>query len=183
MAFIVSGSENKTYAPAPEGTHQAVCVDIIDQGMKPNPFKNGALQSKFDIAWQINELRDDGKRFVVYKRYTRSLNEKATLRHDLESWRGRPFTASELAGFDMESALGANCLLNIVHKASSTDQSKVYANVAAVMPLIKGMPKLVSDKYERKVADADADAPAGVTQGGEEPPLEEDMVPVDDIPF
>jgi hypothetical protein len=149
MAFIVTGSETKNYAPAPEGTHQAVCVDIIDKGMLPNPFKDGALQHKVDLAWQINELREDGKRFVVYKRYTASLNDKATLRHDLESWRGRPFTVSELAGFDLESILGANCLLNVVHKPSTKDPSRIFANIAAVMPLIKGMPKLAAKDYER----------------------------------
>jgi hypothetical protein len=174
----VSGSESKTYAPTPEGTHQAVCVDIIDKGKQPNPFKEGALQHKVDIAWQVDELRDDGKRHVVYKRYTASLNEKATLRHDLESWRGRPFTTGELAGFDLESIIGANCLLNVVHKPSTKDPSKVFANVAAVMPLIRGMQKLEPVDYKRPEASA------------EEPPQDDTPHPAvteeltdDDIPF
>jgi hypothetical protein len=165
MPFIGSGSESKTYAPAPEGAHRAVCVDIIDQGMKPNPFKNGAMQRKVDVAWQIEEVRDDGKRFVVYKRYTASLNEKATLRHDLESWRGRPFTATELAGFDLESVKGANCILNVVHKQSTKETGKVFANVAAVMPLMKGLPKITAEGYERRCEQED-DTP---------PPSDEDM--------
>jgi len=155
MAFMVSGSESKTFTPAPEGTHQAVCVDVIDKGMQPNPFKDGALQHKVDLAWQIGELRDDGKRFVIYKRYTASLNEKATLRHDLESWRGKPFTAAELKGFDLESVIGANCLLNVVHRASQSDASRIYANVAAVMPLLKGMTKMAAQGYERKTEEAE----------------------------
>ena len=163
MPFIVSGSETKTYTPAPEGGHHAVCVDIIDKGMQPNPFKEGALQRKVDIAWQLSETRDDGKRFLVYKRYTASLNEKATLRHDLESWRGRPFTQAELAAFDLETVIGANCLLNIVHTPGTKDPSKVFANVAAVMPLIKGMPKIQPDGYTRQQDQ----------QQAEEPPLEE----------
>jgi hypothetical protein len=149
MAFMVSGSDSKTFTPAPEGTHQAVCVDVIDKGWLPNPFKEGTEQHKVDLAWQIGEMRDDGKRFIVFKRYTASLNDKATLRHDLESWRGRPFTAQELAGFDLESVIGANCLLNVVHKTGTKDPSKTFANVAAVMPLIKGMPKLSPVDYER----------------------------------
>lgn len=153
MPFMVSGSDSKTFTPAPEGTHQAVCVDVIDKGWLPNPFQEGSEQHKVDLAWQIGELREDGKRFMVYKRYTASLNEKATLRHDLESWRGRPFTAAELAGFDLETVIGANCLLNVVHKTGTKDPAKTYANVAAVMPLIKGMQKMQAQDYERVVVE------------------------------
>jgi hypothetical protein len=177
MPFMVSGSDSgTTFAPAPEGTHQAVCVDIIDQGMKPNPFKNGALQHKFDIAWQVNELRDDGKRFIVYKRYTASLNEKATLRHDLESWRGRPFTATELFGFDMESVIGANCLLNVIHKQSTKDPSKTFANVAAVMPLVKGMPKMAAKDYERKRAAEETSPPPSDDDGPDFGPTYDNII-------
>jgi hypothetical protein len=178
MALIVTGSESKNYTPAPEGTHQAVAVDVIDKGMLPNMFKEGALQRKLEIVWQIAEPRDDGKRFVVSKRYTASLNEKATLRHDLESWRGRPFTAGELAGFDVESIVGANCLLNIIHKPGTKDPTKVFSNVVGVMPLVKGMPKIAADGYERVV-------PA---QPEPEPEPEPEYVPIqeltdEDIPF
>lgn len=173
---MVSGSESKTYAPAPEGAHRAVCVDIIDQGMKPNKFKPGTEQHKVDIAWQIEEKRDDGKRFVVYKRYTASLSDKANLRHDLEGWRGRKFTAEELAGFDLETIVGANCIVNVVHKKSE-DGTKTYANVAAVMPLMKGLPKLAAEGYERK-------ATAEVEDDGAPPHTDEDAVnDLEDAPF
>lgn len=176
MAIIATAGEGgKVFTPAPEGVHQAVAVDVIDQGMKPNPFKPGSQQHKIDIAWQIAERRDDGKPYLVYKRYTLSLNEKATLRHDLESWRGKPFTREEEMGFDVESIIGANCLINIQHKKSS-DGTKTFANVMSVMPLIKGMPRLVPEGYERKkpedvphVSDEEMGAPTPVTD--------------DDIPF
>ena len=169
MPIIATAGESKNYTPAPEGTHQAVCVDVIDLGQKPNPFKPGTTQHKIDIAWQIAERRDDEKRFVVYKRYTLSLNEKATLRHDLESWRGRPFTREEEMGFDVETVIGANGLVNVTHKKAQ-DGARTYANVVAVMPLVKGMPKMVNDGYERQSEAQDQqDAP--------------EMVPADDIPF
>jgi hypothetical protein len=155
MPIIATANEKQNYAPAPEGTHHAVCVDVIDLGMKPNPFKPGTEQHKINVAWQINELRDDGKRFVVYKRYTLSLNEKATLRKDLESWRGRAFTRDEEMGFDVESVIGANCLLNVKHNPSA-DGTRTYANVLAVMPLMKGMPKIAPLDYERPKPEEDA---------------------------
>ena len=48
------------------------------------------------------------------KFYTNSLNEKANLRRDLESWRGKSFTDEELDKFDLESIVGRPCLLSIV---------------------------------------------------------------------
>ena len=147
MAFIVTGGDSKTYTPAPQGVHQGVCVDVIDKGMQPNPFKPGTLQHKLDLAWQIEETRDDGKRFTLFKRYTASLHEKASLRKDLESWRGRAFTREEEMGFDVETIIGANCLINVQHKTN--DAGKTYANVVAVMPLAKGMPKMVAFEYVR----------------------------------
>ena len=42
------------------------------------------------------EKMDSGEPFLVWKRYTLSLGDKATLRAHLEAWRGRKFTADEL---------------------------------------------------------------------------------------
>jgi len=176
MPIIATAGEGKNYTPAPEGTHQAVCVDVIYIGLKPNPFKDGAMHHKIDVAWQIDELRDDGKRYVVYKRYTLSLNDKATLRHDLESWRGRPFTDAELKGFDVEVLIGVNCLVNIQHKPSNKDAHKVFANVVSVMPLIKGMAKIAPVGYERH-SEQQEQPPA------DDSPVTDDMPAVDDIPF
>lgn len=168
--IIATASESKTYAPAPEGTHQAVCVDVIDKGLLPNMFKPGTTQHKIDIAWEIDESRDDGKRFVVYKRYTLSLNERANLRHDLESWRGRPFTRDEEMGFDVETLIGVNCLVNLQHKPSTKDPAKIFANVVSVSPLIKGMKKIAKRDYERQVAETPPEAP-------DPPPVDDDPPP------
>ena len=184
MPIIATASESKSYAPAPEGVHQAVCVDVIDKGLIESAFVNEKgqkkVQHKIDIAWQISELRDDGKRFVVYKRYTLSLHEKAALRHDLESWRGRPFTRDEEMGFDVETVIGANCLVNIQHKPSK-DGSRTYANVVSVMPLIKGMPKLAALDYVRQqdqpAAETPSDTHAPVAETYDAPPLTEDDIP------
>lgn len=164
MPTYADGGNATTRTPAPEGTHQAVCVDVIDLGKVPNKFKDGALQHKINLAWQINELRDDGKRFLVYKRYTLSLHEKATLRKDLESWRGKPFEESELP-FDIERLIGANCLLNVIHNGN-------FANVSSVMAPMKGMPKLEAQDYVRKAKEEDFDQTAAEAQ-----------VEVDEIPF
>ncbi len=177
--IATAGGDGKTFTPAPEGVHQAVAVDVIDIGLKPNPFKPGSQQHKIDIAWQIAERRDDNKPYLVYKRYTLSLNEKATLRHDLESWRGRPFTREEELGFDVESIIGANCLVNVQHKKSQ-DGTKTFANVMSVMPLLKNMPKIAAEGYERKTPDngwahvSDEDVARGMDDA---PPMTDEDIP------
>jgi hypothetical protein len=103
-------------------------------------------QHKVRLVWQIDEAMDDGRRFIVQKRYTLSLHKKANLRKDLESWRGRAFTEEELAGFDLEVLLDVNCFLNIVHVVKD---SATYANVASIMPLKKGMAKMDAEGYIR----------------------------------
>jgi hypothetical protein len=106
MAIIATAGDSKLYTPAPVGAHQAVCVDVIDKGIVEVTYAGKTKkQHKISLAWQIDETRDDGKRFLVYKRYTLSLNEKATLRKDLESWRGKAFTRDEEMGFDVEQVL------------------------------------------------------------------------------
>lgn len=170
MAIIATGGEGKSFAPPPEGTHQAVCVDVIDAGMHDNPFNPGTQQHKVDLVWQLNELREDGQRFQAWKRYTLSLNEKAVLRHDLESWRGRPFTADELRGFDVETVKGVNCLLNIVHRQSQKNPGRVYGNIASVMPLMKGMLKIAPLNYERRTTEPEA-------QTAQDEPVELESIP------
>ena len=179
MPIIATGSETKTYAPAPEGVHQAVCADVIDLGMMLSAFPDERTgqpkqQHKINVVWQIEEKRDDGKRHQLYKRFTLSLHEKAALRHDLESWRGKAFTFDELAGFDVEKLIGANCLINVQHRKSK-DGTRTYANVVAVMPLVKGMPKIGIHEYERWT-------PKSATEGNpaEPPPHDDDPVSVPD---
>jgi hypothetical protein len=192
MAIIAkaSGDGGQTFQPAPEGTHQAVCVDVVDKGMLKTTWQGVEKQQhKIDVAWQIGEDRDDGKPFLVFKRYTLSLGEKANLRKDLESWRGKKFTHDEEMGFDVEKLIGANCLVNVQHNASG---DRTYANVVAVAPLIKGMKPIHSRDYVRvKDRPTDGANGHGHAQSGHvdtspdepPPPTDEDAPYEDPIPF
>lgn len=184
MAIVATAGEKKDFIPAPAGVHQAVCVDVIDLGMLEVTWAGQKKQQhKINVAWQINELRDDGKPYLVFKRYTLSLSEKANLRKDLESWRGRKFTRDEEMGFDVESVIGANCLLNVQH---AEKEGTTYANVVAIMPLAKGMPKITATDYVRKIDRKDEgtsqEAQRAVDEAMGHPPSYADMTD-DDIPF
>jgi|ERR1035437_8976010 hypothetical protein len=136
-----------SFTPAPQGTHAAVCVDVVDLGNLKVTFGGKEKeQHKIKIVWQIEEARDDGKPFQVAKRYTCSLHEKASLRKDLESWRGRPFTGPELEQFDLEVLLNVGCFVNVVHAVKG---GETYANVSAVIKLPKAMVAPTQRDYVR----------------------------------
>lgn len=145
---VIAKKSGTDFTPCPAGVHQAVCVDVVDMGLIESVF-NGKpkKQHKVRIVWQVEELRDeDHTPFLVQKRYTLSLDDRANLRKDLESWRGRAFTDQELEGFDLEVLIGVNCLLAVQH---TNRNGTVYADVTAVMPLKKGMAKLSPVGYTR----------------------------------
>lgn len=127
------------FTPAPIGTHVARCVKIIDIGTQKGEYQGKVtIRRQCVIGWELpDELMPDGesagKPFVVSKFYTASLGEKANLRKDLESWRGRSFTEAELAGFDSKNILGKPCLVTVIH----TDKGK--SRVASVTSVPKGM--------------------------------------------
>jgi hypothetical protein len=145
MSIIAKAGGN--FTPAPAGTHSAVCVDVIDLGVIEVTYMNVTqLKHKIFIVWQIDENLDDGKPFLVRRRYTCSLHEKANLRRDLESWRGRGFSDKELQAFDLEMLISVPCLLNVIH---ATRNGSTFANVASVMRLPKGMTAPAPRDYVR----------------------------------
>ena len=138
MAILAKDSGGGDFVNAPAGAHPAVCCDVVDLGvMKVVYGGKEKQQHKIRIVWQLEEMDPNGKPFRVQKRYTLSLHEKAQLRKDLESWRGRPFEEADLKdGFDVEKLLSVGCFLNVIHEIK--DQ-KTYANVTAIMRLPKGV--------------------------------------------
>jgi hypothetical protein len=133
----VTGGGGGDYVPAPAGVHAAVCCDVVDLGLLEVAYGGKKkTQHKIRIVWQIDEVKADNKPYTVSKRYTNSLHEKATLRKDLESWRGVPFTTVELEGFDLEVLLSVPAMLNVIHNKKD---GETYANVSTIMRLPKTM--------------------------------------------
>jgi hypothetical protein len=150
LSTTVREPESK-YKPAPEGLHQAVCVDVWDTWTEKRPEEyGGGIVDKTRIVWEIEEEDPEtGKPFQCSQVYTASLHPKAKLRAHLESWRGRRFTDVEVQGFDLENLLGANAQVQVVHNLSKN--GKTYANVQAVVPAAKGSIKLrASEGFVRK---------------------------------
>ncbi len=135
------------FTPVPAGTHLGICYRVIDMGTQSSTFDGETKQAhKVMISWEIpDEKMDDGRPFTISKTYTFSTHEKATLRKDLEAWRGMAFTPRDFGptGFDIKNVLGKACTLSVVH---AERLGKTYANVASVGKLMKGVatPPLVN---------------------------------------
>lgn len=141
MSLTVADNGGGDFERAPEGTHLATCYMVADVGTQTTVF-NGQekQQKKIIIGWELpHETMSDGRPFAITQRYTASLNEKASLRKDLEAWRGCAFTEDQLKGFSLSAILGKNCFLNIIHQENN---GKTYTNVKAVMAVPKGTPEV-----------------------------------------
>ena len=142
MSLTASSKGGAPISPIEAGTHPAICYGLVDLGMQYSErYKNSS--QKIVLMWELpdEKIEIDGKNVsrVISQTYTCSLNEKAVLRKDLASWRGRDFTDEELAAFDLRNIVGKPCLLSIIHKENN---GSTYANVGGVMKMPKGMPTL-----------------------------------------
>lgn len=166
--FIPKPNENADFIPPPAGTHLAVCYRFIDLGTQETEF-NGQKkhQRKVLMGWELpDELMEDGKPFIVQQRYTWSMSDKANLRKDLESWRGKAFEEKDFGpgGFNIKNVLGKPCVLTIVHE---TKNGKTYANITAVGKPMKGMasPQPINPVVYFSLESFDATVYAALSQG------------------
>jgi len=130
---------NKTKSdPVPAGTHHAVCYGVIAVGTQPS--EKFTPRQKIIVCFEIPAeriiIKDQDLPRGISKRYTLSLNEKSNLRKDLQSWRGKPFTPTELDGFDVSKVIASNCLITVLH---SDRAGAVYADITSISALPRQM--------------------------------------------
>lgn len=136
MGRYAKESGGSTFAQAPVGNHVARCIKLTDLGTQHGEYQGVPnIRNQVLVTWELcNEMMPElGKPFIVSNFYTNSLNEKATLRAHLESWRGRAFTEDEAKSFDLMNVLGKPCMVQIIH----TEAGK--ARVASVGSMPKGI--------------------------------------------
>lgn len=155
MSFYVE-DKGGNFERCPSGMHLARCYRIVDLGTQKSEYMGQTKYlHKVMLGWEIHGMHDngtpikmqDGRPFAIFKNYTLSWSEKANLRLDLQSWRGRPFSQEEMRKFDLKNVLGAWCMLNVIERPGQ--DGKTYTNVAGVTPvpaMIKqnGLPQAVN---------------------------------------
>jgi hypothetical protein len=132
-----------SYSKCPEGPQQLVCVDVIDLGIVDGKF---GPKPKVRLVFQTADVDEtSGRPYRVSKQYSNSLNEKATLRKDIESWLGKKLTTDQARdGIDPEGLIGMNAYGNIVHSEDGE-----WANLNSLMPLPRGTAPITAIDYTR----------------------------------
>jgi len=128
MSLIIKEDPSE-YPLCPDGLHAAVLVDAVDLGKLESPW---GAKHKLSLVFETQTLDEDGKPFILAKRYNWSLHEKSNLRKDLERFRGLKFTLEELTeGVDLEAYIGMSCQILVVHNET---EDRVFANIESVLP-------------------------------------------------
>jgi hypothetical protein len=166
MSFFVEDSGG-SFERCPSGMHLARCYRIIDLGTQKSEYMGQVKYlHKISLGWEIHGTDDNGKPlrmkdnrpFAIFKNYTLSWSEKANLRLDLQSWRGKPFSQEEMRRFDLKNVLGAWCMINVIERTGQ--DNKTYTNVNGVTPvpaMIKqnGLPAAVNKNELFNIAEPD----------------------------
>jgi len=166
MSFIVE-DKGGDFERCPSGMHLARCYRIIDLGTQKSEYMGQVKYlHKVMLGWEIHGSNDageplkmkDGRPFAIFKNYTLSWSEKANLRLDLQSWRGRQFSQEEMRRFDLKTVLGVWCMLNIIDRVGT--DGKTYTNVNGITPVpsvIKqaGLPAAVNKNELFNIGDPD----------------------------
>jgi len=151
-----SGGGGGTFTPVPPGMYLARCYRIVDLGTQKSEYQGQVKNlKKFMLQFEVHGDDDEGSPLVtakgepmsISKNFTLSLAEKATLRKDLETWRGRPFTENERAGFQLENLLGVWAMISVI-KALGKDQ-KEYTNIANINSVPKAMKANLPEGYNK----------------------------------
>lgn len=146
----------------PVGNHMARCFKMVYMGEVPNEYKGETkITPKVHLTFELpkeTHVFDEEKGpqpFVIGRTYTLSLGDKANLRKDLESWRGKPFTSEELEGFDIVNVLGAPLMIQISTKTKENgDQSSIIQSISSV-PKGMNVPPIVNEQFLFNAAEYD----------------------------
>lgn len=152
MALIAKEGES-SFTPVPPGMHLARCYRVVDLGTQKSEYLGTVKHlRKVMLQFEVHGEDESGKPIVtgknepmtISKNFTLSLAEKATLRKDLQTWRGREFTPEELRGFELKNVLGAWAMISVIK--TTGNNGKEYTNIAAIMqvpPQVKkaGLPE------------------------------------------
>jgi len=142
MGLIAKDSGGGSFTPVAPGMHLARCYRIVDMGTQKTDFQGQVKHlQKVMLQFEVHGEDDSGKPLVtakgepmsISKNFTLSLAEMATLRKDLQAWRGREFTAEELRGFELKNVLGVWAM--ITASKAIGNNGKEYTNIVGINPV------------------------------------------------
>lgn len=155
MGLVAKEGGGGNFMPVQPGTHLARCYRIVDLGTQKTEYLGTVKHlPKVMLQFEVHGEDDAGQPMVtskgepmtISKNFTLSLAEKATLRRDLQSWRGRDFTADELRGFELKNVLGQWAMIAVSKTENNGNEYTNIVNINAIPKQIKtaGLPNGVN---------------------------------------
>ncbi len=162
--MLVSKSASAPYTLAPKGTYQAVCVDIIDEGLHPNIYKDGNPdEPKLSIVFQLDKEDENGFLYKASRWFTVSLHERSSLAAFLCEWHDA--TYKELpSDFDLEELIGRNARLRIVQEPKKNNPDEMKVVIKSIEPVDEAA--MIARDYERIYKRAPREDGDGADSGG-----------------
>lgn len=145
-----------SFTPVPPGSHLARCYRIIDLGTQTGEYLGKPkVLPKVMFQFEVHGEDDEGKRLVtakgeplsISKNFTVSLAEKATLRKDLQTWRGREFTPEELRGFRLETVLSHWAMISVTKAVGGN--GKEYTNIANINKVPMSIKQMLPEGHNK----------------------------------
>ena len=129
---LTAGGDQSTreYEQPPLGECKAILVDIIRSTNEQTKF---GVKDLVFFYFELEHLMDDNRPFLVRKKFTFSLNEKANLYKFLQKWVGGLKPGQP---FNLKTLIGTGCILEI--EPWTTPDDKVMHLVDRARKLDKG---------------------------------------------
>lgn len=180
---ITAKNSDTKFKSHPEGQFIGVCVDTIDLGNRVEEFagKPKKLSPKCTLVFRTGERNEQTGEYIdISREFTVSMGDLANLRKFLEQWRGKPYTAEQIAeGVPLHKLTGNPALLSVAHRISGKGRS--YANITACVGVPKQMAKGIGaytdytrDEYWQEKKDAYA-AEVRAFRSASAPPSNDDF--------
>ena len=172
MALVISeetGSTKTPWVDAPKGMHNGVLCDVQDLGMVENK-QYSKMQHKCLVMFQLGTritAEDEGatednigKRHLISKRFTLTLDDRGQLLPFIQTMLDRDLTPEERkGGFDLESLIGTNALIQVIKRPDQTDPNKIWTNIQNCIPNPSKSDHIEIEDYTPKSQRTDGDAP------------------------
>lgn len=154
---ITAKNESKggNFEQVPAGNYVARCIRMVNIGTieeeilgKKKMMNKVAITFELPTEQRVFKEGDPESPYLVQKEFNLSMNEKATIRLYMESWRGKKFTDEEAVNVDISKMLGKSCMINVVHKMSK--KGTAFPDIASITPLPKGLtcPPQINPTFE-----------------------------------
>jgi hypothetical protein len=145
MSIFAEDNGGKSIEPIKSGTYIARCVQMIHIGtiteeIQGKSTTRNLVRFTFELPTEqhVFDAEKGSEPRFVSKEFSLSLNEKATLRKFLDTWRGVPFTNEEAKRFDVTRLIGVPCMLSVGLKTSGA--GRTYNSLDGALAIPNGIP-------------------------------------------